>query len=294
MSGDWIKIECCTPEKPEVFAMADLLCMSADEVVGKLIRLWIWADRHTVDGEFRHASSVTKVLLDRYVSVTGFADAMQKVGWIVEKDGGVHFSNFDRHNGNGAEKRALSATRSASYRDQKTSSNHATVTQPSRNERDENVTTALRQRDLEKRREEKRRKEIPPAEVQRKSAAAAVEVVERPKRTRTREPDDATPDEVRIADDWNAIAADCGLPKILLPLGKSRKAHLRERIADGLLANWDQVKANIRAHSFLRDNNDRGWTVTFDALAGRADLWRKIAEGNYRETFQAKTTGGGF
>tara|TARA_Y100000310_G_scaffold312646_2_gene360151 strand:- start:247 stop:930 length:684 start_codon:yes stop_codon:yes gene_type:complete len=134
MAGDWIKIENVTPDKPEVYRIAEALNMDADSALGKLVRIWVWADQQTYDG---HAASVTKTLLDRVAGVTGFANAMEKVGWLNAHEGIFTFPNFDRHNGDTAKTRALSTKRKQKQRQNE-----------SRQQRDENVT-----------REEKRREE---------------------------------------------------------------------------------------------------------------------------------------
>lgn len=130
MSGDWIKFEVCTFDKPEVVAIADLLDISEQHVVGCLLWVWSWFDQHTEDGRTRlktgNACSVTKTFIDRRVSVTGFADAMQKVGWLVQHDDGVTIPAFDKHNGKSAKKRALTARRVAKS---KSKTGNAEVTQ---------------------------------------------------------------------------------------------------------------------------------------------------------------------
>jgi hypothetical protein len=113
MAGDWIKVEHTTPDKPEVFTLAELLQIDPDAVTGKLLRLWIWADQQTIDG---NARSVTFALLDRIAGQRGFADALAKVGWLQVVDGGVVFSNFERHNGDTAKKRAQGSRRVAKHR----------------------------------------------------------------------------------------------------------------------------------------------------------------------------------
>lgn len=112
MAG-WIKVEVLTPDKPEVIGIAHALGLEQDAVTGKLIRLWCWADQHTTDG---NAVSVTRAFVDRYLSVTGFADAMVKVGWLIESDGGLRFPNFDRHNTESSKQRALTAKRVAKHK----------------------------------------------------------------------------------------------------------------------------------------------------------------------------------
>lgn len=144
MAFAWIKIEDTTPDKPEVWAMAAKLGIDADAVVGKLVRIWIWADHQTIDG---NAQSVTKALLDRCAGVAGFADAMMEAGWLVATPAGVSFVNFDRHNGETAKKRAQTSRRVQRHRAQSGACNADSVTS--------GVTKAL----PEKRREERKERE---------------------------------------------------------------------------------------------------------------------------------------
>jgi len=116
MAGDWIKVEHTTPEKPEVFAIAEELGIDPDTVFGKLMRIWIWADRQTING---NAPGVTLALIDRYTGVSGFAKSMIKTGWLVEKKDGFQFSNFENHNGETAKQRALTAKRVSKYKKEK-------------------------------------------------------------------------------------------------------------------------------------------------------------------------------
>ena len=141
MAGDWVKFEHTTPDKPEVWQIAELLGIDGDAVVGKLLRIWVWADQQTTDG---NARSVTFALLDRISGVTGFAEAMAAVGWLVKEGGKVRFINFDRHNGKTAKTRALSAKRVEAHR----ASN------------DSVTPAALQQRYKSVTREEKRREEV--------------------------------------------------------------------------------------------------------------------------------------
>ena len=113
MAGDWIKIQHVTPDKPEVWRIADTLGIDADAVVGKLVRIWIWADQQTTDG---NAGSVTSAMLDRISGVTGFVAAMTKAGWLEQSEEGFRFVNFDRHNGETAKQRALVAKRVQKHR----------------------------------------------------------------------------------------------------------------------------------------------------------------------------------
>jgi len=138
MAPPWIKITHWTPDKPEVFCVAQLLDIDPDAVVGKLVRVWIWADQQL---ENCHAVSVTKAHLDRVACVTGFADALCRVGWLIENEGQLTFTNFDRHNGETAKKRALAAKRKERSRNGHANS-VTKVTPESRQQRDNLVTKA--------------------------------------------------------------------------------------------------------------------------------------------------------
>lgn len=53
MASSWIKVEVITPDKPEIFQIAELLNIDPDAVLGKLVRIWAWADQQTIDGTRR-------------------------------------------------------------------------------------------------------------------------------------------------------------------------------------------------------------------------------------------------
>lgn len=50
MASSWIKVEVITPDKPEIFQIAEILNIDPDAVLGKLVRIWAWADQQTIDG----------------------------------------------------------------------------------------------------------------------------------------------------------------------------------------------------------------------------------------------------
>jgi hypothetical protein len=108
MAGDWMKIELELPDKPEVHSIAASLNLDPDCVVGKLIRVWQWFDKHTTDG---NAYGVTYSLLDRITCVTGFGEAMMFVGWMEQNDKFLTMPKFDRHTSRSAKTRALTANR---------------------------------------------------------------------------------------------------------------------------------------------------------------------------------------
>ena len=108
MPVPWIKIEVILPDKQEVVTMAHLLKMKdPDTVVGKLIRLWAWADQQTVSGD---CVGITCAYIDRLTFCKGFAKALMSVGWLGGEDGALQFLNFARHNGETAAVERLAHT----------------------------------------------------------------------------------------------------------------------------------------------------------------------------------------
>jgi hypothetical protein len=140
MAGDWIKMRVDLALDPAVISIAEECQIEEDMVVGKLHRLWSWADQQTEDG---NAPSVTLSWIDRYICVTGFAKAMQSTGWLVVSGTGFGFPDFDKHNGKTGKSRALTAKR------------------VKRNRNAVSVTHALPDK-REDKREDKRDKKIPP------------------------------------------------------------------------------------------------------------------------------------
>ena len=144
MAGDWIKVEHTTPDKPEVVKLAGILGIDQDAVVGKLLRLWIWADQQSVSG---NAITVTNSFIDRLVFCPGFAAGLVKVGWLNGREGLLSIPNFDRHNGQSAKNRANTNRRVANSR----KAHHERVAKTC----NENVTLEPLQKPLpEKRRED--------------------------------------------------------------------------------------------------------------------------------------------
>jgi hypothetical protein len=117
MAGDWIKMEHVTPDKPEVFRMALDLGVTPEHVLGCLVRLWIWADQQSING---NALTVTCVTLDRITCNAGFANALKNVGWLIGNDMDFTLPNFDRHNGETAKTRANTQKRVAKHRNANT------------------------------------------------------------------------------------------------------------------------------------------------------------------------------
>ncbi len=153
MAGDWIPIRCNLFDDPAVIAIASAVGIDECAVVGRLVKVWAWANEQTADG---NAHGVTETWIDRYVGVSGFAQGMLKVGWLVATESGIGFPKFDRWNSQSAKKRVVANQRVAKHR-----SNARSVTPNPQSATGGNaarVSKAL----PEKRREEKRREKTPP------------------------------------------------------------------------------------------------------------------------------------
>ena len=117
-------------DDPAVIRIRRATGIDADAVVGKLHRLWSWADAHTTDG---FADGLDAEWVDEFVGCQGFAEAMTAAGWLASEEGGIRFANFDRHNGQPAKVRALGKNRMKRIR----CAGSATVAQPEEEKRRE-------------------------------------------------------------------------------------------------------------------------------------------------------------
>jgi hypothetical protein len=152
MAGDWIPLRLDLPEDPAVIAISMATGLDEYAVVGKLHKLWSWANRHLITGD---AESVTESWVDRYVHTAGFAAAMLKTGWLRTRSGHVQFPNFDRWNSESAKRRLVKTQQKRAERDGSTRRENVANLSPVAGD------NAAPDRRPEKRREEKRDKEPP-------------------------------------------------------------------------------------------------------------------------------------
>lgn len=109
--------------------MAKKLRIDVDSVVGKLVRLWSWAELSNVDP---NDLNVTKEFIDRVCGRKGFAEALIQTGWLQEDGETLSFPKFSRHNGNASKVRGLTARRVELHRHRKGKSNKLGVTRKRR------------------------------------------------------------------------------------------------------------------------------------------------------------------
>ncbi len=113
MHSGSITILSSTPDKAQVLAMAGRLGIDPDAVMGKLLRVWIWASENR---GYDQPLGVPAAFLDRLAYQPGFAAAMEAAGWLQAGDQGLTFPHFDRHNGPIARERAATRDRVARHR----------------------------------------------------------------------------------------------------------------------------------------------------------------------------------
>jgi hypothetical protein len=115
MPQPWMKVELDTPDKLEIHQIAKTLNIDPDAVVGKLIRIWGWFNKNSIDG-IEPLETIS--LLNRLVFNKNFCDAMVKVNWMLinKKQRYICIPNFDLHNSTGAKERALGSRRQEVFR----------------------------------------------------------------------------------------------------------------------------------------------------------------------------------
>tara|TARA_Y100001938_G_scaffold98956_2_gene135388 strand:- start:1010 stop:1864 length:855 start_codon:yes stop_codon:yes gene_type:complete len=92
-----IRVEQGLPNKPEVMVMAIKLGVNKNEVIGSLVRLWLWADQCTRNGVCEHDS----VIIDQIAELDGLSAAMESVGWMTKSEGGFTLPRIERYTGDG-------------------------------------------------------------------------------------------------------------------------------------------------------------------------------------------------
>lgn len=109
MAQDWIKMRTDLDTDPRVLRISFALKVAdVDLLIGKLWRLWKYADTHTVDGQIRF---MTAEVLDHIIGLSGFTAALCDVGWLEVIEDGVRIPRFDEHNSESAKHRANDALR---------------------------------------------------------------------------------------------------------------------------------------------------------------------------------------
>jgi hypothetical protein len=82
-----------------------------------------------------------------------------------------------------------------------------------------------------------------------------------------------------LAEAWNRLT-EPPIPRCR-DLTTKRKRHVRARLSERPLTEWEAVFSRIQASGFCRGENDRGWVGSFDWAIGSPDVAVKVLEGKY-------------
>lgn len=111
----WIKINITLPRSAKIHQLARHLNCTRQTALGIAIDWLTWLDIQTEDG----ASQLTADEVDNELGVAGAAVALKAIGWVkLDEWGYVVASEFDKHNGSKAKKKAQTARRVINHREQ--------------------------------------------------------------------------------------------------------------------------------------------------------------------------------
>lgn len=117
MAGDWIPMRVDLADDPAVIYMARRLKLDEDAVVGKLYRVWVWAQSASPNGVIDGADARA---VDKVANRKGFAAAMAATPvapWLIIRDDGLTVPHFDRWLGGAAKRRLQEAQWKREQRD---------------------------------------------------------------------------------------------------------------------------------------------------------------------------------
>ncbi len=248
MAGDWIAIRTDLHEDPAVIGIARLTGLDPYQVVGRLVRLWSWADAQSRDGLVPHASARW---IDSHLHCERFAVSMSAVGWLNIDDDAVSFPNFERWMGESAKSRLTDACRKRLARKR----DGPKPARP-RNVRKKPDKSRTRGEERERREEIKDTPLTP--------QGGAEEEIRAP-----------TVPEFLAA--WNAVRGFRGA----LDLTNDRLRHFQARVHNRQwVASWREALARAAALPFCLGAGERGWRATVDWFLKPGTV-TKILEGTY-------------
>jgi hypothetical protein len=106
--SNWIKMRECLKDSPQVVELSQRLKKDCASICGYLFFLWLYADKHTVDGLIRYANHTA---IDKQVGCKGFSKELERVKWIEFNESGAQIVGFSEHNGGSAKRRAVDSQR---------------------------------------------------------------------------------------------------------------------------------------------------------------------------------------
>lgn len=305
MAGEWIPVEVSLPGKPEVAKLSVALRKSIDEIVGMLIRFWIWVQAHTADGKLPGIDAgmiaAAAHLPERFVR------ALEDVGWLQITEDGCCIPNFDRWLGRGAKRRLQMAERVTRHRADQCNANvtlgalqkrynqaeecNANVTLEALQKRYKSVTeaapsppsTPLTQREKEQNRREEGEGELRSHRGGTGGITAACAAGAGKPAPSPPSGDDLAFARRKVEELWRQYAEKLGLPPIR-GWPPKRIAALKSRLRDPLwLDDFERAVRKLEESPFLQGVNERGWKATIDWLL-RPESVNRVLEGQYDDS----------
>jgi hypothetical protein len=96
--SNWIKVREDLFDHPKVHVIASETGLETEHVVGLLVKMWCWFDRHSCHGDVTvtsqgHVVTVSRLLFGQRAEAV--LDAIKKVGWIEVEDDHMCIPEFD-------------------------------------------------------------------------------------------------------------------------------------------------------------------------------------------------------
>lgn len=226
MGYSWYRVDGAAADHPKVMELAARLGDAEIALAdGYVMRLWSWAQRYAPDGAF---SARVVPQLERYLGREGVIRLMVDVGLVDADDDEFAVHDWEQMQGALVEKSS---------------------------------------RDAKMKRVKRRANGARPAPTKTKPGAQPAPATDE---TDGRNVRDERTDETGVPDGpasalglaWNASTTP-PLPRVTLPLSKTREAAAVAALARRPIEAWRQVFVRINASSFLR-GGDGGWKADFD------------------------------
>ena len=182
MAGEWFAVDCCLETKPETVEILVATGEPVDVVIGRLVRLWAWAQLNSEDGSIK---ATTAILARVAGGDEKFWETVAETGWIELGEKTVTIAGWEKRFSQAAKRRMLDARRKADGRkaDKTPHDIHSTSAVRPQSVRTDADTFRTAGGLEEKRREEKREDFQP--------AAPVVATSDPPKRRNRSQPKDA-------------------------------------------------------------------------------------------------------
>ena len=113
MAGEWFAVDCCLETKPETVEILVATGEPVDAVIGRLVRLWAWAQLNSEDGSIK---ATTAILARVAGGDPKFWETVAETGWIELGEKTVTIAGWEKRFSQAAKRRMLDARRKADGR----------------------------------------------------------------------------------------------------------------------------------------------------------------------------------